>query len=333
MRSRRIRSASAGRKTWGSRARSYRGVERYEHARTQLERVRRELGLNSREEEPVKPIRLPSEYARLFGEGRAASLEQGVAAAIERAQGMTDDELLRATATSSTIPDLDRRAAGRTIRLEREHAHHKEAAQKQAARATELEARSATLRRRDRRERDQLRCDAALHRQHAERHASDVERIELELQRLHAAGRHPDQWLQRHGAELVAQLAAAAELEHRRDRKIALELERAVIRPPERLRDVIGERPAAGTKLVEDWERLARRIERHRLTYEFHVDHDGSLGPDPSQIRKDQRVAYEEQRRALAEDVGLYRESLGLRPLRETYDIARGDEHAVGRCL
>ena len=308
-------------------------VEQYERARTQLERVRRELGLHSRGEELVQPIRLPSEYARLFGESRAASLEQRVAAAIERAPGMTDEELLRATATSSAIADLDRQAAGRAIRLEREHAHHKETAQKQADRATELEGRSATLGRRDRREREQLRGDAALHRQHAERHASDVERIELELQRLHAAGRHPDQWLQLHGAELVAHLAAAAELEHRRHRQIALEVEQAVIRPPEHLRDVIGERPAADTKLVEDWERLARRVERHRLTYEFDVDRDGSLGPDPSQIRKDQRVAYEEQRRSLVEDVTRYRESRGLPSLEEARDISLDEVHALGRSL
>jgi len=246
---------------------------------------------------------------------------------------MTDEQLLAFTSTGRTVADLDRRAAGRAIRLEQEHAHHKETAQKQADRATELEARAATLGWRDRRERERLRHDAALHRQHLERHVSDVERIELELQRLHAAGRHPDQWLERHSAEFTAQLAAGAELAHRQEQLIALEVERAVIRPPEHVRDVIGERPVADTEVAEHWERVARRVERHRLTYELDVDRDGSLGPDPSQIRMNERRAYEDQRRSLAEDIAHYREARDLPPLQQARDITFDHENALGRSL
>ena len=307
-------------------------TERYEQPRAQLERVRHELGLHSREDEPVQPVRLPTEYARLFGNSRTAALEQALAAAAEQTRVMTDEQLLGCSSIGRIVADLDRHAAACAIRLEREHAHHKETAQKQADRATELEARAATLGWRDRRERDQLRHDAALHRRHAQRHASDADRIELELHRLHAAGRHPDQWLQRHGAELAAGLAARAELEHRRERQITHDVERAVARLPEHIRDVIGERPV-DLGLAETWERLARRVERHRLTYEVDVDRDGSLGPDPSQIRKDQRVAYEEQRRSLAEDITRYRKSRGLPPLEQMRNITLDDEQALGRSL
>jgi conjugative relaxase-like TrwC/TraI family protein len=308
-------------------------IERYERARAQLERVRHELGLQSHEGEPVEAIRVPIEYVRLFGETRAAALEQALTAAREQARAMTDEQLLRSTSIGRIDADLDRHAAGRAIRLEREHAHHKKTAQKQADRATELEARAATLGWRDRCEREQLRHDAALHRQHAESHASDVERIELELHRLQAAGRHPDQWLQRHGEELVARLAAGAELEHRRDQDIALQVEQAVIRPPEHVRNVIGERPVTDTGVVEHWEQLARRVERHRLTYQLDVHRDDSLGPDPSQMSKGQRGAYGEQRRSLAEDIARYRESHDLPPLDQGRDISLDDEHALGRAL
>jgi hypothetical protein len=290
--------------------------------------MRHELGLHSREEEPAQ---LPTEYVRLFGQTQAAELEQALAVAREQAPTTTDEQLLASTATGRTIADLDRRAASRATRLEQERAHHKETAQKQADRATELEERAATLGWRDRRERELLRHDAALHRQHAERHASDVDRIELELHRLHAAGRHPDQWLQRHAAELVAQLAAGAELEHRREQQTTLEVEHAVTRPPEHVRDAVGERPVDEPGLAEQWEQLARRVERHRLRYGFDADRDGSLGPDPSQITKDHRRAYEEQRLSLAKDIARYRESRDLPPLDQSRDITLDDEHALGR--
>jgi conjugative relaxase-like TrwC/TraI family protein len=309
------------------------GIDRYEKARAQLERVRHELGLRPCQEEPVQPVRLPPEYARLFGENRVAALEQALAAAARQARVMTDEQLLGSTSVRRVVADLDRHAAGHAIRLEQERAHHTETAQKQTERATELEARAAALGWRNRSEREQLRRDAALHRQHAERHASDVERTELELHRLHAAGRHPDQWLQRRGSELVAQVAADAELEYRREQRIGDEVERALIHAPAHIRSVIGDRPAADTGLADEWKRLARRVERHRLTYDLDIGRDGSLGPDPSQIRKDQRVAYEEQRRFLAEDIARYRESRGLPSLEEARGISLDEHHAAGRTL
>jgi conjugative relaxase-like TrwC/TraI family protein len=309
-------------------------AERYERAQAKLEEVRHELGLHVPDEKtPAGETRLPAEYARLFGTERTPALEQALAAARNEVQHVTDEQLRRSAYTNRVLADLDRRAAHQATRLEQEYAHHTESARNQTARAAELETHAATLGRRHRHEREQLRHDAALQRQHAERHASDAGRIELELQRLRAAGRHPDEWLKHHAHDLVMQLAAEAELERRREQHIADQLERAVAHPPEHVRNAIGERPISDPALADQWERLTRRIERHRLTHGLDVDRDGTLGPDPSHLGKDQRAAYEEHRRALAQDIARYRESRELPPLDQAHDLTRDDLHGAGRSL
>jgi len=310
------------------------GAERYERAQAKLERVRHELGLDvPAEETPAAQPLLPPEYARLFGTERTSALQQALAAARDEVQHQTDEQLGRSASTDRVLDDLDRQAAHQAVRLEQEHAHHTDSARNQAARAAELETQAATLGWRHRHERDQLRHDAALQRQHAERHASDAGRIELELQRLRAAGRHPDEWLKHHAHDLVMQLAAEAELERRREQHIADQVDRAVSQPAEHVRNVIGERPISDPELANQWERLTRRIERHRLTYELDVDQDGTLGPDPSQLRADRRGVYEEQRRALTQDIARHRESRELPPLDQVHDLTRDDLHAAGRSL
>jgi hypothetical protein len=127
------------------------------------------------------------------------------------------------------------------------------------------------------------------------------------------------------------QLAAEAELERRQEQQIGKQLERAVAQPPEHIRNLIGERPTSDAALADEWERLARRIERHRLTYGLDVDQDGTLGPDPSQIGKHQRGAYDEQRRALAQDIAHHREVRDLPWLDQADDLTRDDVHAAGR--
>jgi conjugative relaxase-like TrwC/TraI family protein len=309
-------------------------AEHYERAQAKLERLRHELGLDVRDlETPGVEPHLPAEYARLFGTERTSVLEQAFAAARDDVRHVTDERLRRCASTDRVLDDLDRKAAHQAVRLEEEHAHHTESAGNQAARAAELEAQAATFGRRHRHEREQLRHDAALQRQHAERHTSDASRIELELRRLRAAGRHPDEWLRQHAHDLVVQLAAEAELGRRREAQIADQVERAVAQPPEHIRNMIGERPTSHPELADQWERLTRRIEHHRLTYELDVDQDGTLGPDPSQLRADQRGAYEEHRRGLAQDIARHRESRELPPLDQARDRARDDAHAAGRSL
>ena len=194
------------------------GAERHELAKVRLEQVRHQLGLDVRAEgtSALEP-RLPAEYARLFGPKRTSTLEQALAAARSEVQHATDEQLRRTASTDRVVAALDRQAAHQAVRLEQEHTHHTESARGQSARAAELETRAATLGWRHRHERDQLRHDATLQRQHAERHASDASRIELELQRLRAAGRHPDQWLGHHARDLVMHVACEAELERRRE--------------------------------------------------------------------------------------------------------------------
>jgi hypothetical protein len=96
---------------------------------------------------------------------------------------------------------------------------------------------------------------------------------------------------------------------------------------------MLGERSISDHELADRWERLTRRIERHRLTYGLDVDRDGPLRPDPSQLRADQRGAYEEERRALTRDVTRHRESRELPPLDQAHDLTRDDLHAAGRSL
>jgi hypothetical protein len=311
-------------------------TEPYEQARATLERVRQHLGVHAPERQPVEPPELPSDYARLFGAQRAALLEQALAAEREQARELTDAQLhALAPAAGGMIADLDRQAAGHAIQLEQEHAHHKHTARKQTERAAEFDAQADKLGRRARHEREQLRHDATLHRQHAARHTADAERIELELQRLHATGRHPDQWLKDHGQQLVRQLAAAAELAHRRELEIDQQAELAVTQPPQHVRELIGERPVSGMRLAEQWERLVEQIERHRLTYGLEVDRHGPLGPDPSQMARDQRALYEEQRHKLAGEVERHREARSLPAHEPTREITRERERdqTVGREL
>jgi conjugative relaxase-like TrwC/TraI family protein len=310
------------------------GTERYDRAQANLERVRRELGLDLHDETPpaARPV-LPPEYARLFGTDRTSTLEQALAAARGEVQHITDEQLRQSASPNRALAGLDRQASHQAVRLEEEHAHHTVSAHNQAARAAELEMQAATIGWRHRHEREQLRHDAALQRQHAERHESDASRTELELQRLRATGRHPDDWLKHHAHDLVVQLAADAELERRQEQRIADQVERAVAQPPEHIRNAIGERPLSDAALAGQWERLTRRIERHRLTYRLDVNQDGTLGPDPSHIGKDQRGAYDEQRRSLSRDIARHRESRELPRLDAALDLTRDDLNAAGRSL
>jgi len=96
---------------------------------------------------------------------------------------------------------------------------------------------------------------------------------------------------------------------------------------------VIGERPIDDAALADQCERLTRRIERHRLTYALDVEQYGALGSGPSHLAKDQRAAYEEQRRALAQDIAHHRESRELPPLDQAHELTRDDLHEAGRSL
>jgi hypothetical protein len=307
-------------------------AEHYERALARLERVRHELGVDAPAREHTQPPRLPPDYARLFGEPRAASLEEALAAEYEQMRALSDEQLRTLAATpAGQIDELDRRAAVQAIRLEDEHAHHQHTAAKQADRAARLQEQAEELGWRNRHDRGQLRHDTDLHRQHAARHIADAERIELELRRLRAAGRHPEQWLQNHGQQLVKQIAASAELAERRELQIERAAELAMNRPPAHVQELIGERPVSSVRHAQEWEHLAQRIERHRLTYQLDIERQGPLGPEAATLAREQRGAYDEQRLELAAQVAIYREARNLPAHEQVRELTRDREHSLER--
>ncbi len=265
-------------------------------------------------------------------------LEAALLAEFERARGLPDEQLRAvAGAEPHALGKLDDRAAIQALRLEREHTHHQDAARKQTERASELEQQATGLGWRARHEREQLRHNANLQRDHTARHSADAERIALELSRLLAAGRPPDQWLREHGARLASGIAASRELEQRHEREIDRQAQSAVIQPPAHVRELIDDRPVSGVRLAQDWERLAGQIERHRLAYDVDVDvdvdRDGPLGPDPSRIAMEHRYAYEQQRLQLASEVEVYRQARGFPGHEQAREISAEREQAFGREL
>jgi conjugative relaxase-like TrwC/TraI family protein len=320
----------------GERPREPAAVERYERARSTLDRVQRQLGIQVLADDDAGQIRLPRQYIQLLGEDRAARLEAELPAQLQRLRALPDDQLCAlAREEQDTLARLDRPAAQHTIRLEREAVHHGDAARKQAARAADLEARASGLGWRARHERDQLRRDAALQREHAARHTADSERCELELARLRAARRHLDQWLDENGDVIAVGIIARRELAARARRETDMKVERALIEPPAHVVDLIGERPISGVRLAQEWERLAENIERHRLTYQIDADREEPLGPEPSRVAADRRQLYQEQREQLAGDIQGYRQTAKLAQRADTREIAceRGADHALEREL
>ena len=108
----------------------------------------------------------------------------------------------------AALDALDARAAARTLRLENQLAEHRRLADQDTARARQLAGRAQTLGWRQRSKRQGLLDTAAALRDQADRHHTDFERIELELARLSATGRNPDQWLERHAHTVADGLAA-----------------------------------------------------------------------------------------------------------------------------
>jgi hypothetical protein len=305
-------------------------AERYEQARATLEKVQRDLGVG-REDDVTHSNTLSRQYIGLLGDDRAARLEVALAAQVDGVRDLPDDQL-RALARQErdALSQLDRQSAQQTLRLEHELGHHKEAARKQAARAAELEQRASELGWRERHEREHLRRDAALQHDHAARHLADTERLELELTRLRASARHPDQWLDENADRLAAGAAASRELHAREKREFDRQVELALLEPPSHVLEVIGERPPSGVRLAQDWERLAERIERHRLGYGLAVDRDGPLGPEPARMAPETRHTYGSQREQIAAEIEEYRHSAQLPDHGQAQAIIRQRERDQG---
>jgi hypothetical protein len=75
---------------------------------------------------------------------------------------------------------------------------------------------------------------------------------------------------------------------------------------------MIGERPTAGSRGADDWEVLATRLERFRLSHGDAVTPDDPLGPHPDRIPGSRRSDYERERHELAAEIDMYRQARQL---------------------
>jgi cell division protein FtsB len=192
----------------------------------------------------------------------------------------------------------------------------------EALRAHKFTQQARPLRWRQRSERQRLLDTAATLRGQVERHRADVERIELELARLTATGRHPDQWLEQHAHAVADGLGAEAEHEQRRHAEIDRQASRAALDPPAHVRELLGDRPT-DAKLAQAWQRLATALERNRLQYVIDVAKDGPLGPSPTDPTVRPTIAYRHDRDRLSRDIGRLRHQRGLGPTRRSPTRAR----------
>src|SRR5579884_1009148 len=171
---------------------------------------------------------------------------------------------------------------------------------------------------------------------HTARHLADVDRIELELDRLRSAGRHPDLWVREHLDRAALGLAAGEELAAWRERSIAEQAARARIDPPDYVRELIGPPPVSGVAFAKRWEELAERLERHRLEYGIDVDRDGPLGSSPGRVSAKDRNRYEQSRELLAGEVERLRADRGMPddpPVREIVESVHERSVGLGREL
>ena len=229
---------------------------------------------------------VPHRYRVALGERRTRALEALLDGASQRASGLTADGLEQAIAAGrAALKALDARAAARALRLENQLDEHRQRADQESTRARELAAQAKTLGWRQRSERQRLLEAAAELRDQVDHHQADLERIELDLARLRATDRHPDQWLARHGQTVADGLAAEVEHEQCRQADIDRQAARAGLDPPPHARDLLGERPTSGPTVTQAWQRLAVALERHRLQHGIDVAKDGPLGPSPAAPR------------------------------------------------
>ena len=285
----------------------------YQRTVTRVERAQQRLGLIGGPYTPSPGV--PHRYRVALGELRTRAIEALLDEASQRASGLTADGLEQAIAVGrAALKALDARAAARALRLENQLDEHRQRADQETTRARELAEQAKTLGWRQRSDRQRLLEAAAELRDQVDHHQADLERIELELARLRATDRHPDQWLARHAQTVADGLAAEVEHEQRRQADIDRQAARAALDPPPHVRDLLGERPTSGPTVTQAWQRLAVALERHRLQYRIDVAKDGPLGPSPADPTVRASVAYRRDRERLAREITRLRHQRGLEP-------------------
>jgi hypothetical protein len=188
----------------------------HREAAAAIERAQRRLGVTARPSRGPSPG-LPHRDRSALDEQRASALEALLVAASERATSLPAERLAAQLAAGERALDaLDTRAATRALRLEQQLHEYGQLASQETERARALDDHARTLGWRQRADRPELLDTAAQLRAQVDRHHADMERIELELARLRATGRHPDQWLAQDARAAAEGLAARAEHEHGR---------------------------------------------------------------------------------------------------------------------
>jgi conjugative relaxase-like TrwC/TraI family protein len=259
--------------------------------------------------DPVRALRRP------LGPERAARLQERVRPLARLARDRSDAQLRQEREqTLPALAALDGAGAYEARRLEQAIERALDRHRDATGRAGELERQAERLGWRDRRRRDQLRAEANVQRRTAEqadRQLADARRREQELREQ---GRHPDDWLDRHGDHAAVALAAEHELAVRHERSIQAQAERAIEDPGRHIHRTIGERPDQPGEQRQRWEQLARDLERHRLQYQLDVEHGTPLGPADAPAGA-ARSEYRRERDQLARRVRDLRSERQLPPL------------------
>ena len=285
----------------------------YQRTVVRVERAQQRLGVSGGPYAPSPGV--PHRYRVALGERRTGAIEALLDKASQRASGLTADGLEHAIAAGqAALKALDARAAARALQLENQLDEHRQRADQESTRARELAAQAKTLGWRQRSERQRLLEAAAELRDQVDHHQADLERVELDLARLRATDRHPDQWLARHAQTVADGLAAEVEHERCRQADIDRQATRAALDPPPHVRDLLGERPTSGPTVTQAWQRLAVALERHRLQYGIDVAKDAPLGPSPADPTVRASVAYRRDRERLAREITRLRHQRGLEP-------------------
>jgi conjugative relaxase-like TrwC/TraI family protein len=278
-----------------------------------VERAQQRLGPTAATQRTPSPA-VPYRHRRALGEQRTRALEALLPEASERASSLPAEHLAKLLdAGEDALRALDTRAAGRTLRLEQHLHEHQQLARQETERARALDHQAQTLGWRQRAERQTLLDTATALRAQVDRHHADIKRIELEVARLHATGRHPDQWVAQHAHAAAHALAAEAEHEHRHRTEIDRRAQRAAHDPPPHIRELLGEPPTTGAQLTRAWQQLAVALERHRLHYGIDIQRDGPLG-HPAHRPRDAAIAYGHDRDRLARQITRLRRQQGLDP-------------------
>jgi hypothetical protein len=286
-----------------------------------IERAQRRLGFTAAAHGTPSPA-VPHRHRSALGEQRTRALEALLPEASERASSLPADHLATDLAAGEeALQALDTRAAGRALRLEQQLHEHQQLARQETERARALDEQARTPRWRQRAERQTLLDTAAALAAQVDRHHADIKRIDLELARLRATGRHPDQWLAHHAHAAADALAAEAEHDRRRQTEIDRRAQRAAHDPPPHIRELLGKRPEADVKLARAWQQLAVAVERHRLQYGIDIQRDGPLG-DPAHRPPEASIAYRHDRDRLARQIARLRRQQGVDPHPQIHDPA-----------